>query len=500
MASVSGSTRSKDGVVLPEGHTGSSFFHHVLAQTAEEFPDVLGPAALPAEARSFKGRYGEALVRFEAHRAASSRRAEIARSLARRTQEQLFYRAGDRALPFLEHLAEGAEPDALETHQMAGAPGLPVEVPFEGRVYRRREVVELAEGLHATHQMTDAALAAVRWIVAHGEERGGTLSLAGHAFAMLGAGAELAPTRMLLSAGARVLWVDVAEPTALLDERDALAGELCVPSGAQDLLTRPREIAATIGAFAGDGQVHLGMFAYAAGASQEWRLGASMNGIARTLDPSRVRSLSLFVSPTTAALVQPEDDRGAAERLEAAPLWQSTLRALGLLPTPGHFRHDGVSVSRSVVSIQGVSYQAAQYISKIASAETFAVHGTRFDATEPHPMTVSANVAGITHTRSLSHPVFEAAFIGASRFGVRIFEPSTTRALSGLIVLHDLLNPQAPGSAARRFDTPAEKAAALLSQQVHGGIYSLPYVLEPAIRASAVLGLGRRPGLLLKLA
>jgi hypothetical protein len=498
MGPVSSSARSSDGVVLPEGHTGSSFFHHVLAEAAAAFPEDLAGAELPADTRSFKASYGEALVRFEAHRAASPRRSDIARLLARRTQEQLFYRQGERAVPFLEHLSADRSADALERHAFDAAPGLAVEVPFEGTTYRRREVVELAERLHAAYQMTDAALAAVRWIVELGERNAGRLDLSGHAFAVLGAGAELAPTRALLAAGARVLWVDVAAPSRLLEERDGLAGELAVPAGAGDLLTRPREIAATIAAF-GDGEpVHVGMFAYAAGASQEWRLGASMNGIARSLDPALVRSLSLFVSPTTAALVQPEDERGAAERLAAAPLWQSMLHGVGLLPTPGRLRLDGATVSRSVVSIQGLSYQAAQYISKIASAETFAVHGTRFDAAEPRPATVSANVAGITRTRSLSHPVFEAAFIGAPRFGVRIFEPPTTRALAGLLVLHDLLNPDAPGAAGRPFDSAADKAAALFSQQVHGGIYSLPYVLEPAIRASAILGMARRPTVLLK--
>jgi capsular exopolysaccharide synthesis family protein len=54
------------------------------------------------------------------------------------------------------------------------------------------------------------------------------------------------------------------------------------------LLTQPREIAATIERFAEGGPTTVGMFAYAAGASQEWRLGASMNGIVRSLPPSLV--------------------------------------------------------------------------------------------------------------------------------------------------------------------------------------------------------------------
>jgi hypothetical protein len=149
------------------------------------------------------------------------------------------------------------------------------------------------------------------------------------------------------------------------------------------------------------------------------------------------------------------------------------------------------------VSIQGLSYQAAQYISKLLAAETFAVYGTDLDGTTRRPLTVSANVAGITRTRSLAHPLFQAAFIGAPHFGVRIFDPAETRGLSGLLILHDLLNPNAPGAAGVQPVDVRKKASALLSQQVHGGIYSLPYVLEHAIRIAALIGMGRKPSLLL---
>jgi hypothetical protein len=65
------------------------------------------------------------------------------------------------------------------------------------------------------------------------------------------------------------------------------------------------------------------------------------------------------------------------------------------------------------------------------------------------------------------------------------------------LILHDLLNPEAPGSARVQPDDVREKAAALLSQQVHGGIYGLPYVLEHTIRIAALIGMGRRPSVLL---
>ena len=264
---------------------------------------------------------------------------------------------------------------------------------------------------------------------------------------------------------------------------------------ARNLLKQPREVIAAVERFAEGGPVHLCMLAYAGGASQEWRLGAAMNAIARHLQPALVRSISCFVSPTTAAHVYPEDLEAATERYAARPAWQSMLKAVGALPTPGYLRTGDASIARAIVSIQGLSYQAAQYVSKIATAESFAVYGLDLRSETKRPITVSANVAGITRTRSLSHPVFQAAFIGAPAFGVQIFDPEFTRALGGLLILHDLLNAEAPGAAGVN-GGPAQKARGLLSQQVHGGIYCLPYALEPAIRAAAVLGMTRKPSLL----
>jgi hypothetical protein len=482
--------------VLPQGHTGSSFFHHVLRQAVDAYPAALGGARLPADAKAFKREYRDALVRFEAARVAAKERVEIARLIANRTQEELAYAGEQGVIALAEHMAEPVAPPELSLlPNRASAPGLVPTVPFEGKRYVGREILELCERLVDHKQMTHAALAAARFIIELIEARGGSLDLRGERFALLGAGAELAPTPLLLRAGARVLWVDVAEPEARLTQDDA-AGELVV-SDARDLLRAPNRVAAALARFAADGPIHVGMFAYAAGASREWRLGAAMNAVVRKLEPAQVRSLSFFVSPTMPASVQPEDAAASLEKLAAAPSWQAIARGLGLLPTPGQLQIDGACVARGIVSIQGLSYQAAQYVSKVAAAEAFAVYGiSGSNNGHREPVIVSANVAGITNTRSLAHPLFQAAFIGAPRFGVRIFEPATTRALSGLLILSDLLNPNAPGNPSSFADSPRDKASALLSQQVHGGIYSLPYELESAIRMAAVAGMAQRPSVL----
>jgi hypothetical protein len=482
--------------VLPEGHTGSSFFLHVLQEAAAAFPHVLERAQLPGDPRAWKRDYRDALVRFEAARVASDERVEIARLIAGRTQAQLGYASEKGRGLLAEHLSTPADAPVLElAAERASTPGLVPAVPFEGRVYRGREILELCERFVREHQMTHAALAAARFIIEYVEARDGALDLSGERFALLGAGAELAPTPLLLRAGARVLWVDVAEPRSRVAP-ESVAGELLIAPGARDILRAPREVAAALTRFGEDGPIHVGMFAYAAGASQEWRLGAAMNAIVRHLPPALVRSLALLVSPTMPASVQPEDAAAADDKLAHRPRWQALGRGLGALPTPGRLEQDGACISRSIVSIQGLSYQAAQYVSKVCAAESFALYGVTGGDGPAHPVTVSANVAGITNTRSLAHPLFQAAFIGAPSFDVRIFQPETTRALSGLLVLSDLLNPDSPGSARVQPARAADKARGLLSQQVHGGIYSLPYELEAAIRVAAVLGMARKPSVL----
>jgi hypothetical protein len=489
--------RKARGVVLPDGHTGSSLFHLVLSQALTRYPEALGSAHFPPNAHAFKRQYGAALARFEAARCASSQRAEIARFIVQKTLEALvFVEENGGVNPLLDYLRKPAAPVKLLRNASPSTNGLAVEVPFEGKLWRGREVVALAERLYGAHQITRAACDALTWIVDHAAAHGGRISLYNQRFALLGAAAELAPTRHLLQAGASVLWVDPADPLALRASGQELGGVLVWSEQARDLLVEPAAVLSAINEFAGKSAVHIGMFAYAGGESQEWRLGAVMNAITASLDPSLVRSVALLVSPTSPGTLEPESVKAAETRRQNAPFWQRALARVGILSRPGHHELGAEAIALATVSIQGLSYQAAQYISKIAAAESYAVYGNDLYAEQPRSLTVSANVGGVTRTRSLAHPVFEAAFQGAPHFGVRIFEAETTRALSALLMLHDLLNPSAPG-AAREIDGKArEHAARVHAQQVHGGLYGLPYELEGVIRCAAVLGASQKPSVL----
>jgi hypothetical protein len=126
-----------------------------------------------------------------------------------------------------------------------------------------------------------------------------------------------------------------------------------------------------------------------------------------------------------------------------------------------------------VVSIQGGSYQGAQYIGKMLAAEVW--------ATGDPPINVSVNTAGVSLTGSLQHPVFDIAFAGAKAMDVETFAPATTAALNGLLTLHDRLDP-----AERTLDE-------LFTTRVHGGIYVAPYPIDPALRVAAGIGVLKDP-------
>lgn len=467
------------GVQLASGETGSSFLHRVLRETVGQFTGELGDAGLPDSGKTFKDTFGDALTRFEAARVASVRRVEIARYLDGLTRAAMSL----DGVPLDEALKQALPAPSVQVHE-GSSRGWELEVPLDGAVYRGRNVQTALDRLLDAHHLTRAAHQALSWLVTR---TGGTLELTGERFALIGAAAELSPVTMLLEAGATVRWLDVKPPATF-------SGRLHTTMGGDDVLHEPRKVVAALKAFAAEGPVHVGLFAYAPGAGRELRLAAAMDAIVRAAGPQVVKSVSLYVSPTSPGEVQPEDLAVAEARAKAPAWWQRGLSGAGVLKGPGSYGAGNAAVARGPIALQGAAYQAAQYLTKLIASEVLAVDGLA-----GVPVTVSANVAGITETRSLSHPLFQIAFQGAPAFGVRIFRPETTRALSGLLMLHDLLNPEAPGAARPTVaGQEASKARALRSQQIHGGAYDLPWQFESAVRAGAVVGLGKRPDLLFR--
>jgi hypothetical protein len=466
-------------VQFPEGQTGSTLLRDALAEAVSAFPDVFGHLAVPADGRAFKRWLPDGLATFEARRVASDRRVDVARRLAAFVPARATLATDSGPRPLVDALRDTAARTAPHVLTGRARPGWVPEVSWDGRAWRGRELADLAGLLRERSQLTTPAAEALRrvadtWLDA-------PVDLRGHTFVVLGAAAELSPTPYLLAAGARVAWVDRVAPQL---DPDAFAGTL-VHAGASDLLGDPASVRATIAAE--PGPLHLGLYAYAPGGGRELLLTTAMNAIADSLPPASVASVAMWVSPTTPGELSPDDRADRERRRATAPRWQRALARARVL-REGSLRHGSAEISRSIVPLQGPTYLAAQVLGKRMVAERWVA--------DHAPTRVSANVAGITHTRSLEHPLFLAGFLGAPAFGIEIFQPDATRTLATLLMLHDVLHPDAPAAAAV---PPAERARRVAAQSVHGGVRTAPFQLDPTIRVAALLGLGRRPGLLLKL-
>lgn len=481
-----------EGVNLEAGTKASTLLYRVLEQARSKHPDVFDGLRWPDSERAFRSQYADALIAFERRRLASAQRADIARTIVRASHDAMVFADEGRETPLAEYLLGDAEPLPTETVRLTRSAGLVPEVNFRGAYYRGEGVGELADAWLEKRWMTESAHRGVRWTLAQAlEGPSGRADLTGHKMVSLGAGAELSPTRAILRAGADVLYIDVRDPSDEILKDPRVSGTLTYVRGGANLLTQPREIAATIRQFAGDDPVHIGMYAYSGGAAQEWRLTASMNNIVRSLPPELIRSIVLLISPTTPGTVSAMDATTAFQRKQN-PL----LRPLALGRSPAAFGQSGDSphrVSHSIVSLQGVAYQAAQYIGKMMAAEVFATFGVDHEHSG-EGLIISAPVAPITKTASLAHPIFDAGFEGAELFGILVSEPQATRVMCSLLAFHDLVAPDAPSR--RAFASPAERVAAIMGEQIHGGVYAQPHSLEREIVLGALAGFARKPALI----
>ena len=467
-------------VQLADSTSASAVLHAVLAEAVAAFPAALASAGLPTRAERFRANYRELLPRFEAARLASPERFHIARHLAAAVQRRLVWQDARGTRPLDEQLEAPGEVLPLEERTFPGLPGWRPDLVYRGARWDALRLAELGTELARRDIVTPQAADALVWMAAQ-LDGDGLLHLAGRRIVVLGAGAEMAPTRFWLEAGADVLWLDRVPPPEEWLSSDRLAGRLHWPRADVDLLARPQAVLATIRAFAANGPVDLGLYAYAPGQAREMRLTGVMNAIVSALPAELVASATMLVSPTTPTGLDAQDRAAMDARRAARPAWEAALARLGLLGRgPGRVECGDAAAVRSVVAIQGASYQAAQYLGKIITAECWASHGApQRDA--PAPLRVSANTAAITRTRSLDHPVFAAAFGGAGAFGVETFTPRQSRRINGLLALHDWLRTEPPIPGAVR---------------VHGGIHTLPYPLEPALMVAAGFGFVRSPRLL----
>ena len=153
-----------DGVTLADGQSASAIIYGVLAEGADAFPEALAPAALVANARTFRKDYTEALPRFEAARVASAQRHLIARYLAAATQRRIVWKYPGGECSLDDVLAERATPLALEARELPGEPGWRPSPVYRGVRWGSLELADLGAELVSRRVMTPAAGDALAWV------------------------------------------------------------------------------------------------------------------------------------------------------------------------------------------------------------------------------------------------------------------------------------------------------------------------------------------------
>jgi hypothetical protein len=369
-------------------------------------------------------------------------------------------------------------------------PEVGLSLPYRGERLRGDAIRRRVDDWVA-HGVAEPTLAeAVDAVLRHPE----WLRLEGRTVAVLGAGAEMGPLPSLLRWGARVAAVDLARP-AIWERLTRLAhdgaGTLVVPGpgGARSHLERDAgtdlvaDVPAAVDWLAGqEGDLVLGNYVYADG-SANVRVSTAVDELTRRLLEVRDDVALAFLATPTDVFAVPREavdfaTRAYDGRTTRSKLLGRPLRTLsgGRLLRRNYVAGSDPGVNDSQVAQQGPNYALAKRLQR-----------WRATVERDTGRTVSMNVAPPTRTRSVvKNRALAAAYAGAHRFGVEVFEPATSNVLMAALLVHDLHTDGGP-----RHDQPWQDEA---FAAVHGGLWRTPYTPRSALGLAALLGYGGARG------
>jgi hypothetical protein len=424
----------------------------------------------------------------------ASRQAAV--SVARGGLESLHRRmrviGHDGAEVGLDALVSAPTGGGLSTVTVAGTGTAERElsVPYHGEHLRGATLLGRLDAWVAKGVIEPSCADAVRAVAA----RPDWLALSGRTVVVLGAGAEVGPLPVLLSWGARVIGVDLPRPVIwerVLAEARRGAGTLLVPAaaGEADLARRAGldltdDIPAAAEWLCGfDGPLVLGNYVYADGAANVL-LSSAVDALTVRVTAARADVALAFLATPTDVFAVPADAvaqaaRAYATRSAVAKLGRWPLQAAsgGRLLRRAYPPGADPGICDSLIPQQGPNYALAKRIQR-----------WRATVARDSGACVSMNVAPPTRTRSvLKNQALAAAYVGARRFGVEVFEPATTKALMAALLVHDLHTDGGPAQA-HPWQDEAHGAA-------HGGLWRIAYAPRSALTLAALMGWpGRRRG------
>ncbi|WP_029431650.1 hypothetical protein [Blastococcus sp. URHD0036] len=379
----------------------------------------------------------------------------------------------------------------LGTREVRGTaePERELSLPFRGARLRGDDLARRLDAWVTAGALEPSAAEAVRAVAAHPE----WLAVPDRTIVVLGAGAEMGPLTALLRWGARVAAVDLPRAPLwrrVLETADRGAGTLVVPAGRDDgdpaeaagadLVREVPAVAEWIAAL--PGSLVLGNYVYADGADNV-RVSTAVDALTLRLQREHPDLALAFLATPTDVFAVPREAvehsvRAYAGRSTPAKLLVRPLRTVtaGRLLQRGYVPGAEPGVNDSLVAQQGPNYALAKRLQRWR-ATTARAAGT----------TVSMNVAPPTRTRSvLKNRALAAAYAGAHRFGVEVFEPATSNVLMAALLVHDLQTGGGP-----RHEHPWQDEA---HAAVHGGLWRTAYAPRSALGLAALLGLGAARG------
>ena len=485
---MSAVTESEHGVLFPRGEDGRRSTTAVgRAVVAAALRPVDGPGSRAAERETaWRSDYLPHFRRLvEAGVGDADDSVTIARSGLDALLSSLVVRSGEAEVGLDHWAVDEAGPTAAEVVG-TGDPETELSLPYRGSRLRGDALLRQVETWVRAGVVEPTLSDALGLVL----ENPDWLRLDGRTVAVLGAGAEMGPLIPLLRWGARVVAVDLPRPaiwSRVIAEAAKRAGRLVLPTRAGaadpadagvDLLADAPTIAAWLADVVGEDQLVVGNYVYADGAVNV-RVSAAVDVLSTRLLAQRPDTALAFLATPTDVFAVPGDavqqstatyeNRSARAKLVGRPL--RTLSG-GRLLRRAYAAGSDPGIIDSLVPQQGPNYALAKRLQR-----------WRATVARRDGALVSMNVAPPTRTRSVvKNRALAAAYAGAHRFGVEVFEPSTSNVLMAALLVHDLHT----GGGPRHPEPWQDEAYAA----VHGGLWRLPYAPRSILGMAALFGWG----------
>ncbi len=391
-------------------------------------------------------------------------------------------RFADLALP--EAIETARRQQVLSTTTVRGTaePETELSLPYRGERLRGSALTRQLEDWVGRGVVTRSCADAVERVQQNPE----WLRLEGDVVTVLGAGAEMGPFQALSRWGATIAALDLPRDdvqTRVREIASAGAGVTHLPSrivtdaqadDGADLVAELPAVADWLDHL--EGRLVLGNYCYADGAKHVL-VSMAADALAQHLTRHRPDTALSFLATPTDVFAVPGDEVAMAEeaygRGRLARATRSLVRAVsgGRLLQRNYPPGADPGICDALVPQQGPNYALAKRLQRWRA--TTARHEGSL---------VSLNVAPATRTRSVvKNKALAAAYAGAHRFGVEVFDPATSNTLMAALLVHDLRAGRPPA------DEPWQDEA---HGAAHGGLWTAAYHPRSALGLAAVLGVG----------